>query len=108
MRRHFALILFLLTIALPAMAMPVAASAGITENCHDAQMVMQHDDAQSSHDRNEGQDIIGDHGCIGCIANFPAFPAMAALSLILAVQTPPALTALAGTIPTPETPPPRN
>jgi hypothetical protein len=102
MLRNIILALFLLTLALPAMTLPVPAAERSTmaEDCHG----MPADDDSGKHD---GQDMRL-HGCIGCIAPLSsALPATRVEPLgFIPVAEP--VRCLIGTTPRPSLPPPRG
>jgi hypothetical protein len=102
MLRNLFLALFLLTLALPAMALPVPAKEAGTmaEDCHG----MPTPDDNGKHD---GQDMRL-HGCIGCIA--PLATALPAAQVEPIGFTPFAepVRRLSGTTPRPSLPPPRG
>jgi hypothetical protein len=102
MLRNLFLALFLLTLALPAMALPVPAAEAnaMAEDCHS--MPVQDDSGEHS-----GQDMRL-HGCIGCIAPLAtAMPATQVEPLGFVLFAEP-VRRLSGTTPRPSLPPPRG
>lgn len=102
MLRNLIAAIFLLALALPAVAMPLPAKAvneAAMQDCHGMPM---------DHGRSDNGDNHTQHrGCIGCIASYAAMPVlMAAVPLSFIIQSTPDHK-LNGTVPRPSLPPPR-
>jgi hypothetical protein len=103
MLRQFFLTLFLIALAMPAIAMrsPSADDASVaTEDCHG--MPVKHQDS----DQQKGDVRL--HGCIGCIAPFSAALAMAEEQPVRFIPFAEPIRRLTGTTPRPSLPPPRS
>ena len=103
MFRNLLALLFLIALALPAVAMPAPAdenAVAMAEDCHG--MPLEHGDKSPT-----GEQVMH-HGCIGCVA--PYAPAIAEVRAAVLVAPPlPGLTAtLSGFAPKPHDPPPRS
>lgn len=123
MARPMALFLFLLVLAFPAIAMPVAAgtsharhAAAATAPCHapDAGAAQSH---KSGHDSAPEQDrapndklpvTVGAHGCIGCLVLAEKPPVALPVYRAAAMHVPLPFRPLAGLTDLPATPPPRS
>ena len=105
MFRNLLLAMFLLVMALPALAVPVApvaTSGTMASDCHGMLMDTQEDDAG---EHGKGVRL---HGCIGCIAPVsPGFEIFHSASLPSITQSA-ILNALLGTIARPIITPPRS
>lgn len=101
MFRNLILAIFLVALALPAVAMPIpvaAPGAPAMEDCHGMPM---------DHDKGDAGDHSQHRGCIGCIAPQAAMPVAfgpPTLPFIIALAS---AKKLSGTIPRPSLPPPR-
>jgi hypothetical protein len=102
MLRNLFLALFLLTLALPAMAMPLPAAdkSMAAEDCHGMP-------AQDDNGKHDGQDMRL-HGCIGCIAPLGTSMSAPQVEPLGFVPFAEPVRRLSGTTPRPSLPPPRG
>jgi hypothetical protein len=102
MLRNLFLALFLLTLALPAMALPLPAAkaSAMAEDCHGMS-------PQDDSGKHGGQDMRL-HGCIGCIAPLATELHAAQVELVGFMPFAEPVRRLSGTTPRPSLPPPRG
>lgn len=100
MLRHFILAIFLIALALPAMATPSAHATAVSEDCH----------GKPSPDQTEGEPESDArlHGCIGCVAPTEAVQPMATRTLAAFIPVFAAVRPLSGISPRPGIRPPRH
>jgi hypothetical protein len=102
MLRNLFLALFLITLALPAMALPLPAgeTKAMAEDCHGMP-------AQDDGGQHDGQNLRL-HGCIGCIAPLATLLLTAQIEPLAFMPFAEPVRRLSGTAPRPSLPPPRG